>query len=440
MQGDLNLSPLGNPVANAGMMPRAITNLYQRLETSGVDFSVKVSYVELYNEELRDLLVHENPDQEGTFNANESSSLKIYDDAGKRGVFIQGLEEVLVKDAAAAIRLLSQGSHKRQVAATKFNDHSRFVINSGPVLCSYHHSRSHAVFSITVHVRESSSIGDDLLRTGKLNLVDLAGSENIGRSGAENKRAREAGMINQSLLSLGRVINALVEKSSYIPYRESKLTRILQDSLGGRTKTTIIATISPAHSNIEETLSTLEYALRAKSIRNRPEVNQRMSRNALLKDYVTEIERLKADLVSAREKNGMYLSNETWDQLSLEKEQMQMESEAAKKECASINSQLNALREEFEQSLALLVKRDNELDRTKQTLNQRTQELGIAEESLKTLGKSLQIETSARQAYQRSENVLDGVAKNLKRAVQASVSDLEGVFSKLGIFLLFLAR
>lgn len=117
---------------------------------------------------------------------------------------IQGLEEIAVKDSQDALALLTKGSHRRQIAATKFNDHS---------------SRSHSVFSITVHTKEPSAIGEDLLKTGKLNLVDLAGSENIGRSGAENKRAREAGMINQSLLTLGRVINALVDNAQHIPYR-----------------------------------------------------------------------------------------------------------------------------------------------------------------------------------------------------------------------------
>ncbi len=95
---------------------------------------------------------------------------------------------------------------------------------------------------------------------------------------------------------------------------ESKLTRLLQDSLGGRTKTCIIATISPARSNLEETLSTLDYALRAKSIRNKPELNQRMTRNSLLKEYIAEIDTLKADLLAAREKNGIYFSEETWKQ------------------------------------------------------------------------------------------------------------------------------
>ena len=111
----------------------------------------------------------------------------------------------------------------------------------------------------------------------------MAGSENIGRSGAVDKRAREAGNINQSLLTLGRVITALVERAPHVPYRESKLTRMLQDSLGGRTRTSIIATISPAQVNLEETLSTLDYAHRAKNITNRPEVNQKLTKKAMMK-------------------------------------------------------------------------------------------------------------------------------------------------------------
>jgi kinesin family member 11 len=156
-------------------------------------------------------------------------------------------------------------------------------------------SRSHTVFTVTVYLKEATE-GEDMLRVGKLNLVDLAGSESIGRSGAKNDRAREAGMINQSLLTLGRVINALVERSQHVPYRESKLTRLLQDSLGGRTKTCIIATISPAKVNIDETISTLDYASKAKSIHNKPQINQTMTKRTLIKEYVTEIQKLKGDL------------------------------------------------------------------------------------------------------------------------------------------------
>lgn len=203
---------MGNPNAQAGMIPRVLFRLFHQLEDSSADYSVKISYVELYNEELRDLLASEfaapsgfvQPMGLGSKDNPAAGGLKIFDDASKKGVLIQGLEETAVKDAQDALRLLLKGSHRRQIAATKFNDHS---------------SRSHSVFSITVHTKETSTMGEDLLRVGKMNLVDLAGSENIGRSGAENKRAREAGMINQSLLTLGRVINALVEKGSHIPYR-----------------------------------------------------------------------------------------------------------------------------------------------------------------------------------------------------------------------------
>ena len=183
----------------------------------------------------------------------------------KGAVIISGLEEVEVCSKADVYSILEKGSLKRQTASTLMNAHS---------------SRSHTVFTATVYIREKAELveGQDVLRTGKINLVDLAGSENIGRSGAIDKRAREAGNINQSLLTLGRVITALVEQSSHVPYRESKLTRLLQDSLGGRTKTSIIATVSPAQCNYEETLSTLEYAHRAKNIQNKPEINQRLSK------------------------------------------------------------------------------------------------------------------------------------------------------------------
>jgi len=212
MQGDLTPTPMGNPSVHAGMIPRVLFRLFHHLEQSGVDFSVKVSYVELYNEELRDLLANElsapigstQPMGLASKDARGEGGLKIFDDASKRGVFIQGLEEIAVNSSTEALNLLTKGSHRRQIAATKFNDHS---------------SRSHSIFSLTVHTKEAGVAGEDLLKVGKLNLVDLAGSENIGRSGAENKRAREAGMINQSLLTLGRVINALVDRAQHVPYR-----------------------------------------------------------------------------------------------------------------------------------------------------------------------------------------------------------------------------
>ncbi|KAF7440518.1 kinesin motor protein cin8 [Pleurotus ostreatus] len=425
MQGDLTPTPMGNPSAHAGMIPRVLFRLFHQLETSTADYSVKISYIELYNEELRDLLANEPPPSAGSSQtmgvASNSKTpndigLKIFDDASKRGVVIQGLEEISVKDSKDALALLTKGSQRRQIAATKFNDHS---------------SRSHSVFSVTVHIKETSSMGDDLLKVGKLNLVDLAGSENIGRSGAENKRAREAGMINQSLLTLGRVINALVDRSSHVPYRESKLTRLLQDSLGGRTKTCIIATISPARSNMEETLSTLDYALRAKSIRNKPEVNQRMTRNSLLKEYVAEIERLKADLLAAREKNGIFFSEETWEEMSKEQEMTRTEREEALKQVEVVEAQLRAVREEFEQSIALLMRRDEELKKTRAKLHGTEQVLQVKEGELKVVKVALEEEVVVREAFQATEGTLDQVAHGLKDVVQQTVSDVGGLFDKL---------
>ncbi|GLB34934.1 putative kinesin-domain-containing protein [Lyophyllum shimeji] len=426
MQGDLNPTPMGNPSPDAGMIPRVLFRLFHHLETSKSDYSVKVSYIELYNEELRDLLANDLPAPNGTTqpmgmaskDANKiaDSGLKIFDDVNKRGVTIQGLEEITVKDSQAALALLRKGSHRRQIAATKFNDHS---------------SRSHSVFSITVHVKEPSIAGEDLLKVGKLNLVDLAGSENIGRSGAENKRAREAGMINQSLLTLGRVINALVDKASHIPYRESKLTRLLQDSLGGRTKTCIIATVSPARSNMEETLSTLDYAIRAKSIKNKPELNQRTTRNSLIKDYVAEIERLKADLIAAREKNGIFFSEETWTQMTAEQELRLTELQEAKKQVEIVEGQMRAVREEFDQSIGLLKKREGELKETRSKLQDSEVALARRTDELAVVKGALEEEVVVRKAHQDTEVALDQVASGLRKAANQCVKDIGGLFEKL---------
>ncbi|KAF5391361.1 hypothetical protein D9757_001867 [Collybiopsis confluens] len=426
MQGDLTPTPMGNPSSHAGMIPRVLFRLFHQLEQSKIDFSVRVSYIELYNEELRDLLANDlaapigntQPMGMGSKDStkNGGSNIKIFDDSSKRGVVIQGIEDIPVKSSADALVLLTKGSERRQIAATKFNDHS---------------SRSHSIFSLTVHTKEPGVVGEDLLRIGKLNMVDLAGSENIGRSGAENKRAREAGMINQSLLTLGRVINALVDKAQHVPYRESKLTRILQDSLGGRTKTSIIATVSPARSNLEETLSTLDYAMSAKSIRNKPEINQRMTRNSLLKEYIAEIERLKADVLAAREKNGIFFSEESWAQIDAERELRETQIEEGKKQVEIIENHMRAVREEFEQSIGLLMKRDSELKDTRQRLNDTESRLSERETELKGVQVALDEEVVVRHAHQRAEHELDSVATELKSVAKESIHDVSALFEKL---------
>lgn len=246
---------------HSGIIPRIVSQLLDTLKVRFKSYTVRISFLELYNEDAYDLLS----------NLEDITKLKVFDDIQRKGsVIVGGLEEVTVNSKSEIYELLSRGSAKRQKAATLLN------------ACS---SRSHTIFTITVNINQGSI-------QGKLNLVDLAGSENIGRSGAQDKRAREAGNINQSLLTLGRVITALVEKRPHIPYRESKLTRILQDSLGGSASTTIIATISPSDQDASDTLSTLDYATRARNVINKPESNQRSTYDRTAVEHEREIQAL----------------------------------------------------------------------------------------------------------------------------------------------------
>ncbi|CAI2310103.1 unnamed protein product [Caenorhabditis sp. 36 PRJEB53466] len=275
-----------------GIIPRAVEDIFEQLETLGCEeYSLRVSYVELYNEELFDLLASADSD--------DRERLRIFDDPNKKGVIVSGVEEVPVRNRADVFKLLEIGAEKRRTAATLMNMHS---------------SRSHSLFMVNVVVRENTHTGEELVKQGKLNLVDLAGSENIGRSGAQGNRAKEAGSINQSLLTLGRVIRSLTTSAQHIPYRESKLTRLLQDSLGGSTITSLIATMSPSSSNFEEGQSTLEYAMRAANIKNKPVCNTKVSKKTILKEYSDEIEKLRRDLRAAREKNGVIISEESHEE------------------------------------------------------------------------------------------------------------------------------
>ncbi|RJE20162.1 kinesin-like protein [Aspergillus sclerotialis] len=292
MSGDM-AEEFGLLADNAGIIPRALYTIFEKLKEA--DSSVKCSFIEIYNEELRDLL----SDDSGT-------KLQLFENERKGAngsILVKGIEETYIRSPSAGIKLLEMGSLKRQVAATNCNDLS---------------SRSHTIFTINVLTKTS----EGCVISGKLNLVDLAGGENIQRSGAENKRAVEAGQINKRLLTLGRVMNALVDKASHVPYRESKLTRLLQDSLGGRTKTCIIATISPCQSSLEETLSTLDYAFRAKNIYNKPQVNAPVRQDKLLSELATEIEKLKGNLSATRQRNGVYMTPETYEEMMRENDSL----------------------------------------------------------------------------------------------------------------------
>lgn len=181
-------------------------------------------------------------------------------------------------------------------------------------------SRSHCIFTIAIQLKEITSSGEELTRNGKLNFVDLAGSENMARAGTGNNisRRKEGQAINLSLFTLGRVITALSGNAPHIPYRESKLTRLLQESLGGKAKTTMIVTVGPCKSALEETLSTLEYGRCATNIRNLPELNQSVSKTNLIRSMNSEIEKLKQELQAARNRYGVYLPQDQYKSMENE--------------------------------------------------------------------------------------------------------------------------
>ena len=254
-----------------GIIPRSMEEIFKYIENSSnksKTFMVRASYLQIYNEVITDLL------------KNEMNALPIREDK-KKGVFVEGLSEWVVRSPLDIYNLMKDGMRNRATAATKMNDVS---------------SRSHAVFIIIVeqmrNSKEESSKGESKeIKVGKLNLVDLAGSERVRVTGATGNRLEESKSINKSLSCLGNVIAALTDKKfrTHMPYRDSKLTRILEDSLGGNCKTTMMAMISPNYDGFAESISTLKFATRAKKIKNEARINEDVDHKALLRKYEGEI-------------------------------------------------------------------------------------------------------------------------------------------------------
>ncbi|XP_018429368.1 PREDICTED: kinesin-like protein KIF3C [Nanorana parkeri] len=258
-----------------GVIPNSFDHIFTHISRSqNQQYLVRASYLEIYQEEIRDLLCKDQ---------NKKLELK---ENPESGVYIKDLSSFVTKNVKEIEHVMNLGNQARSVACTNMNEHS---------------SRSHTIFVITIECSELGVDGQEHIRVGKLNLVDLAGSERQSKTGVNGDRPKEASKINLSLSALGNVISALVDgRSTHIPYRDSKLTRLLQDSLGGNAKTIMVATLGPASHHYEETLSTLRFANRAKNIKNKPKINED-PKDTLLREFQEEIARLKAQL----EKRGM---------------------------------------------------------------------------------------------------------------------------------------
>ena len=284
-----------------GLIPRAIENIFKYIENnsnSDTTFIIRVTYLQIYNESIDDLL------------KSEKKHLSIRE-SHKKGIYVEGLSEWAVCSPNDIYALLERGAQSRIRAQTKMNDVS---------------SRSHAVFTIILEQMKISK-GKKKFKCGKLNLVDLAGSERVKLSGASGKQLDESRRINKSLSALGNVINALTDpKTKHIPYRDSKLTRLLQNSLGGNCKTSMIAMISPYDGSFNESISTLNFAKRAKSIRIKASINEEVNQNALISQYETELSRLRKEL---EEKNEIINNNAFIKKIEMEKIQAEKDKNEA---------------------------------------------------------------------------------------------------------------
>jgi len=317
-----------------GVIPNAFSHIFEFVKGSkDIEFLIRASYIELYNEEINDLL--DNPKNEKKCDIREDP---------QKGVYISNLRDVVVESEKELSDLLDKGLASRTVAATLMNSES---------------SRSHSIFSIVIEMSTKDlTSGRDLIKAGKLNLVDLAGSERQKKTGATGVQLKEGTKINLSLSALGNVISALSEnKGKHIPYRDSKLTRLLQDSLGGNTKTLMVAAISPADYNYDETLSTLRYANRAKNIKNKPKINED-PKDAMLREFKEEIERLRQALQQQQSAGGAAAAPVTassspqgggWDFAGL----VQAGSSASNVDAQSLHEELKAREQEIEKERKL---------------------------------------------------------------------------------------
>ena len=236
-----------------GIIPRIVEQMFASILRSpgNIEYTVRVSYMEIYMEKIRDLL------------APQNDNLPVHEEKN-RGVYVKGLLEIYVSSVQEVYEVMRRGGAARATAATNMNQES---------------SRSHSIFVITI---TQKNVETGSAKSGQLFLVDLAGSEKVGKTGASGQTLEEAKKINKSLSALGMVINSLTDgKSTHIPYRDSKLTRILQESLGGNSRTTLIINCSPSSYNDQETLSTLRFGVRAKAIKNKAKINAELSPSEL---------------------------------------------------------------------------------------------------------------------------------------------------------------
>lgn len=374
-----------------GVIPNSFDHIFTHISRSqNQQYLVRASYLEIYQEEIRDLL---SKDQ------TKRLELKERPDTG---VYVKDLSSFVTKSVKEIEHVMNVGNQNRSVGATNMNEHS---------------SRSHAIFVITIECSEVGLDGENHIRVGKLNLVDLAGSERQAKTGAQGERLKEATKINLSLSALGNVISALVDgKSTHIPYRDSKLTRLLQDSLGGNAKTVMVANVGPASYNVEETLTTLRYANRAKNIKNKPRVNED-PKDALLREF--QQEKLEIEKRAIVEDHSLVAEEKM--RLLKEKEKKMEDLRREKDAAEMLGAKIKAMESK------LLVGGKNIVDHTNEQqkiLEQKRQE--IAEQKRREREIQQQMESRDEETLELKETY-----SSLQQEVDIKTKKLKKLFSKL---------
>eukprot|EP00300_Choanocystis_sp_HF-7_P036457 c52303_g1_i1.p1 GENE.c52303_g1_i1~~c52303_g1_i1.p1 ORF type:complete len:923 (+),score=222.47 c52303_g1_i1:368-2770(+) len=404
--------PTIDDARSMGIIPRMVTRVFDMMyeATANIEFTIKVSMIEIYLERIRDLL------------DVEKTNLQVHEDT-RRGVYVEDATEEYVSCPEDVYQVMRYGASLRATASTSMNDVS---------------SRSHSIFMMEVRQRDTKT---ETIRTGKLFLVDLAGSEKVRKTNAAGERLEEAKNINKSLSALGNVIYALTDpKSTHTPYRDSKLTRILEQSLGGNSKTCLVLACSPSAWNEQETLSTLRFGARAKMIKNRATINQEFTAEQLkimLAQAEAEIERLKALLESGGISSGLPQSEEDrhsmlqlQDALLDQLKEKTEETRRLKDDYADLKADLNRASTAHEAEIAHL---KQTIDSLKAQLSEAKRDLASAADKIKSqddelLDKDRMIEmlTAPREAEDENQTQANKITE-LEALVELQRKELQAL-------------
>jgi len=423
-------------LTNPGLTPRIVEKIFDHIYDSDEDaeFSVCISYVEIYLEKIRDLL---NPEEE---------NLKLREGGHKSGIWIQGVTEVYASCYEDVLGIMKEGNSNRSVGQTRMNNKS---------------SRSHSVFILTL---SQSQLITNTQITSKLILVDLAGSEKVGKTGATGLLLKQAQHTNKSLTHLGIVIKSLTSNSSHIPYRDSKLTRILTDSLGGNSKTSLIVTCSPSSYNLSETISTLRFGTRVKTIKNKVYRNVEKSRDEYKRlleeayERIDDLEQRTNALLSPRKisETGTDAGVNTVDLIEdfekkIEEQKIEvkeMEIKLVEKEreiqeiadtfqerLAEKENEIEVLTEEFIRKIKEkeneIKEKISEIDKLKAELREKSSEILNSSDSVVEVGPSKNYLQRILESRQEMVSVLEVALRNAEETLKSQRNDYERTIRSL---------